>query len=534
MTLLAEKTEMRDGARRLSIHTRDFILDHTGLTKFFDPVPREALEAFRAALLPRTATFGRALQRSADRDLVGCCTGQFAIFVMQCYRAAQLVQRCRAANIDVDASDSDFLSRFLRSDFTAVEQATRRILTGRPGRPAWRTPARMIRNAFIRSPIVRHEIRPVDLQNEIVTIAVSSHLEKHAAAVDDTVCYVHPSVWYGPIETYQGTELTPVRDGLVEVARQAYAAVGAAFDACSERIISRWADSVPAAVYARLLDLKSRKLPRRLWIGSAGPLWSRMLGHAVRADGGHVTGHDHWTSVGFFRANVKAINDYECVDEFLALTDAQAKGLERTCRHDILVRRDKPRFGVIPGNPWLSNRNIAGNAAPATGNKVMLVINHFNGSGVAMYPDDSDYVLVDWHARLITHLQSNGYEVILKPHPQCLYGVPDGLRSLVGGRVLLEPFGEVCGQADVLIYDFPMSTTFAEGLEGSQPIVVVEFQQDLYEPGALDMLQRRCAVVQGWKDESGRRQVDWDALPAAVESTRHLSDPIFFKTYLTY
>ncbi len=521
---------------RLAVDPHKFVIDGKGLKDFFDPVPREELEEFRNALLPCTAAFGRTLERRIDRDTVACCAGHFALFVLRCFRAAQLVKRCDASHVEIILPEQDFLAAFMRSDLAPPEAFAKRLLQGPPPRQAWKAPARFIRNLLRRSIIRDGEFRSVDLENAIAVTSISQLIQKHASAIDDTVVYCHPSRWFGRLSPLTSMGLASIRNGLVESARQAYALVGANFDIASEKMIFRWAEIVPAAAQAHLIKLESKtiKLPRRLWIGSSGQIWSRILAHAVRSAEGEITGHDHGAGIGFLRANVKAINDFEVVNQFLTFTDMQVKGIERTYRDDIVVRPDRPRIGVAPGARLLSFPPAKSRQGPPIGKKVMIVTSYFSGSGVAIYPGESDYVRLDWYARLIVWLRSKGFEVLLKPHPECVYGIPQALRSLADDCVLHEPFGKIWEKADILLYDYPLSTSFGEGLFHDRPIVFVGFQLNSFDRVALDLLSLRCAIVEGYKDENGRRQVDWSALSEAFTTAPKLSDPAFFEAYLAY
>ena len=515
---------------------REFELGSDGVAQFADPVPRENIVAFRDVLLPLIAAFGRSFDSALDRDTVACCTGRLAIYAMHCFRASSLVRRCAEAGQKFQPPPKDFLFAFLNGSPDHVEAADSALRCGSPPRTNWKAPARSLRNTFRGGNIVEREFLPIDLGREIVTTAMWPLHQKHAGASDRKVVYCHPGRWLKPVD--YGIEepgLENIVHGLIQCVREAYEICDEIFDENAHTQIRYWTEAFPRTIQDHLRNLEKMKLPCRLWIGSASPVLYRMLVHAVRAAGGDVTSHDHGTSVGFFTRNVKAVNELEGVDRFLTMTADNAEGLRRSLRSDILVRTDIPEIGVVPGDRLLPAPGVLTRSGKQKdGMKIMLVTNVYSGSRVWMYPHESDAVILDWQARLIAWLERQGHKVLLKPHPECAFGPPGQLVDLGVNRVLSDAFGTVYGEADILLYDYPMTTTFAEGLASERPIVFVNFELEEFDQKASKLLNRRCAVVRGRKDSIGRRQIDWDELGKAFGRAPELRDTGFFDTYLAY
>jgi hypothetical protein len=110
----------------------------------------------------------------------------------------------------------------------------------------------------------------------------------------------------------------------------------------------------------------------------------------------------------------------------------------------------------------------------------------------------------------------------IPPHFACIQGV-----SVADGR-----FEDVLAQADVLLFDWLLSTTFGHTLKSDKPIVFVDFGLADLQPKAKAMLAQRCAVVDGGFDEQNRAVVDWAELHAAIDRAPTLQDDSFVREYL--
>jgi hypothetical protein len=81
---------------------------------------------------------------------------------------------------------------------------------------------------------------------------------------------------------------------------------------------------------------------------------------------------------------------------------------------------------------------------------------------------------------------------------------------------LEESFEKVWKTADLLLFDYPSSTTFGVALRTTKPIVLIDFGQFDWLPAAAQGLRQRCAVVDGRIDGRNRLMVSWEALQGAI------------------
>ena len=128
-----------------------------------------------------------------------------------------------------------------------------------------------------------------------------------------------------------------------------------------------------------------------------------------------------------------------------------------------------------------------------------------------------DIVAADWQSRLLSMLSDKGYNIFVKPHPLSKNNLPTKFFHSIGANVLNENFEDVYDLADVILYDYTLSTTFSIGLQTDREVVLVDFGYSNLPRPFWDKLDKRVARVQGWFDEKNRAQVSWTSLQDAID-----------------
>jgi hypothetical protein len=140
--------------------------------------------------------------------------------------------------------------------------------------------------------------------------------------------------------------------------------------------------------------------------------------------------------------------------------------------------------------------------------------------------------LLDWHARLLCKLQQSGYAVTLKAHPDSLFSPPDFFRRGVPAHVEPLRFEQVADEADLFLFDNPLSTTFGHALKSTKPVVLIDFGLTKFTERGRQLLERRCAIIEGQTDASDRWRTDWSDLNDAIREAPRLTESGFADTYL--
>jgi len=349
--------------------------------------------------------------------------------------------------------------------------------------------------------------------------------------------------WFGPLHRVQ-FEQTASRESVICGAIEA---VQAGFEAGGESLPDHLAQycrdylvQAMGSIDAHLQKLlrRPKRLPKKLWTGTGGIIWARILRHAVRRTGGEVTGFAHgWGGAGCWEAIAVTLTEFESCDCFVTYTEQHAKALEEGVVKDLLIPPTPPKVIAPPSlceTPFkiLQKRYAQPTSPPAKLKKVMYPSTVFDGERPRMILNFPDIVAIDWQSRFLAYLKQWGYEVIQKHHPESPVPPPIEFERRFQAKLSTEIFEDVLDSADVLIFDYSRSTSFGSALVSSKPVVLIDFGFSDWMPEARQMLAKRCRIVSGWFDKDNRAQIDWIDLKLAITEAPNLKDQTFIETYL--
>jgi len=375
------------------------------------------------------------------------------------------------------------------------------------------------------------------LREGIVTTKRGDILSFHAAAEERPVYQAAQGYWFAPLDP---SDLSARRfsvdprlwSGLEDVLVAAFRAGGEEpLPKVREHLVKafcRGASCVSA--HLRQLRARPRSLPRRLWTGSGGNVWDRMLRVAVREHGGEATVHAHAGAREYLVTPLLGFNEYFAADAFTTYTPEQAR-LAYAHIDERLLFGPAPRIEatVIPRRSDFWQTLVAQQPV----RKIMYMSTALLGKQrLPQAPFMSDVVALDWVVRLFGKLVDWGGEVVNKAHPESRWTPPEFCTRELGATSVLKPFEVVASNADLFLFDSVATSTFPPAMMTSKPIVIVDFGQLPWDLESLKLLRRRCSYVRGWFDAENRAQVDWEALQKAiVEAPALARDTTFIRTY---
>jgi hypothetical protein len=398
-----------------------------------------------------------------------------------------------------------------------------------PGR--LKAPFRLARDLVMQKQILRRVVRPLDLAQDIISTSVDALPELHASRVDERVVYQRWHVWFGPQTAKASSEHQRLANRAIEAISAGFAATGTPFDAVCADGLRGWLADAISLVEAHCAGAPRRSaLPRRLWTGSGGIIWNRILQWAVCAAGGTAVGHDHGSGVGHVAPEIyRTMFEYETTDHFATFTENQAEG------HRALF---SPHLLAIPRTvnvEAVADRRAArirpSRTTTGRPRKVMILSSYYFGDVITCEGFVPDLAMLDFEVRLIAELKLRGYEVIYKPHPLIVTRPPHDMAARLGAVELDRPSEEVLHLADVVLMSDAMSTAFASTLASDRPAVLVEFGLAPLTPKARALLMSRAPIVSARFDDQNRVQIDWDELAAAIEAAPRLDDGGFIDAY---
>lgn len=275
----------------------------------------------------------------------------------------------------------------------------------------------------------------------------------------------------------------------------------------------------------------TRKLPGHLFSGTGGKRMSRALGLEIMRRGGAAVRHDHGGSFVLLDSpDSVALNEMSVSTRFVVATPeaAESKGL-RVARQRAAQLGDCTIEGG-PGDPGLDVGAVGLARTPATGGRrrVMYVSTLFYGLHQVSPPVLPAPLYADWQTRLIAMLRDMPIDLVCKPHPGGLQP-PPALAPARNARTVAARFEEAVGDVDVLIYDFPATTTLAVGLCTDRSIVLIDHGTMRFGESHRDAIAARCRTVSAGYDERNRPMVDRDELETAICDGSTVVDPGYFR-----
>ena len=524
--------------RTLCLDPARLRLSEDGVEGFLWPVGLAELTAFRDRLLGDLCGLVRGAQArdAAEADLLRIALPGLLYRAMTLFEAAAVIERaaCRLEVPDRSGSLGPLLRGEAPRDYHLDPR--RRLRAPFPRQPLWRRAARLLRNRVAASPVPRRAAWEIDASRGVVAASLQASIPAHIAASGERAVYCHPQDWFPPPGA-TSADLRPLDPGLLDdtlmAVERATAAFGLALPALASAHLRGYVGELTALARRHLERLagKPRRLPRRLWLVSGVNPWARVLAMAVQRAGGEVTGHEHGTGESWAAACGDSLFEFDTLDRFVCYTEGNARRS--------LAQRDRGPLARHPGAEIVglpdARTEIArhgGRRAWPEQPKVLLVSTLYRADlHMRFKPAPADIVAADWQARLIGQLRRWGYAPLLRPHPEQGTGFPDGFAEQLAVPHIGGSFAEAQAQADILLFDLPLTSAIRDALRGDKPMVLVDFGQSTPADEARELLERRLPIVAGAFDAANRAQVDWEALRAALAAAPDLSDPAFFDNY---
>jgi hypothetical protein len=481
------------------------------------------------------------MAQNRDADLFGMCL--FAAYLgelLALYKAQAIVRRLRAMGRDpVFPRGSRIMAPLARGDALGASPTIAMLRKGYARPTKLRRFVRNARDFLLSTDVPRRPISALDTNADIVTVAIGEMILQHAAAIEDDVYFVRLDDWFSPLNSTDEArfDVTPNNDlvaSLIEISAEAFNAGGEPLEPQIAGYLREWIEQAGflADRYVSRLVADPKVIPRRLWRGTGGHLFGRLLSYACHQVGGTVTGHDHAHGQGMFASISDIILEHPGCDTFMVWSKTQQRMSLSSLRPDFTLQERPPVIAVVPGKfrPKIDAPRSTVRSELSPIRRIMYVGTLYNDEFGPLTPLIPDLVLIDWEVRLISHLIGWGYEVLVKPHPESRVQSVH-LFSELGARVIVGRFEEVYTESDLAIFGQPNATSFFSILGTGHPVVVADTGLHMWQPEALEMLKRRCGFVASTYTPENRLDTDWDKLRTAIDAAPKLSDSSLSQSY---
>jgi len=530
----------------LVLHPERMEVGAEGLSPFLWPVGVAELLVFRDRFASRLFQWIRSeqVERSRDAELVWLNAQQIIVEAMRLYNAAATARRLEGrAHLALPAEGQETLFHAVAADRAPVASVmTRRTLAGLPEDPSWRKALRIVKSQLRRGALPyrpRPLIRP---ERHIVTFSASPLILAHARAQDGPVVISKIDDWMTPGAlpgSYRGGCGDIGAASLLDLLRASFADEGESLPDVLARAFASFVEALcrRTAFHLEELERQAKRLPRIFWSGTGGILYNRVMSRAVAKAGGSAVGHDHGTGTGWWQTYYQTVTELNYVDRFVTYSDALADGLRHSLRQDLLADPERlPRIEAVP-RPHQAESATA-RAAPLSQARpsrpiktIMYVPTAYAGDNMYLLPLLADPVAVDWQCRLLAFLKAEGYDILIKPHPESYCRPPQAFTELFGARFVDGPFETAMNQADCLLFDYLQTSCIVDAVRSDRAVVLVEFPRLTLDPQARRLLERRAGFATGWFDANGRAQVEWPSLRAAIGAAAGRDDRTFAALY---
>ena len=528
----------------LNLDARDIPLTQSGVEGFYWPLARKEQQLQRDTTLAHLTEIVRngIVASDEDKTLLRLFYHWILAESISLYRAAAIVRRAARDSVSVQYPRESMMYAYTQSINQQSLDSSRlvKILAQGP-----------VTHGALLSPIVKSRryllwngVSKTSLlgyfQKEILACHRTPLLDLHAKMEHRLIKQTLFEDWFQPIGHFPKNQ--PIRssviDECIEAVRVGFLAGNEVMPTSQVRYLRGLIQEMSRYVRAHYFPLMRApsRLPKELWTGSGGNIFSRMLRNAVRSFGGRVIGHEHGAGESHIQYfNAKPVIEYESCDTFFTYSRKGANALNSNFDSSLHLGREAPRieslrqlendafyYSSFPKTDPHQVKNIMYPTTALLGERVTL--DHFLG----------DYVYLDWSARLIGKISEFGYTVIHKPHPGGDIQYPTQSTASSGTTVLHEPFERVINKADAFVLDFSRSSTFPAALASTKPIVYIDFGLESWHEDARALLESRVKIVCGYIDARNRLQVDWDDVRQAVVDACELTNRTIVNEYYSH
>lgn len=275
-----------------------------------------------------------------------------------------------------------------------------------------------------------------------------------------------------------------------------------------------------------------RRLPKSLYTGTGSKRLSRALGLEISRRGGDVVRCDHGGSFILLDSpDSVALTELSVSTRFVVATRRAAEGSNLQCGRRRIAAFSDCKIEGHRGDPGLDVGRAAfvrSRTVRKERRRVMYVSTVLYGLHQVSPPTMPAPLYLDWQERLIAMLKQMPIDLLCKPHPGGLKP-PAELDPMRHATAIDARFEQAVSQADVLVYDFPATTTLAVGLCTDRPIVLVNHGTMRFAESVRRQVESRCRIVETAYDEFNRPVVQARSLEEAICGGPDSVDPGFFR-----
>lgn len=513
----------------ISLVPSDFDPTNEGLMPFYWPVSRqEILTGSHKLCQTLIETLALAHGEGLDVEYLVDCSSKLTLTLTSLLQALLLTTRSRKDQVTLKVDpQARIWSALLAGQPVRANNLSETLAAGLTRAPHWR---RWLRPALDWKSDEVFRRRPVELiheEKDIVVVADSPLIRKMATKLDQRPKFVPLNEWfYKPTAQDWSQHRKAGGDpaviaALVHSLSADYLALEAPLNDQLQGYLRDWLADISSwyRYYAERIQRHSLKVPKNLWIGTAGIHWARILSRVVRQKGGVVTGHDHAHGSNYNLDALQPFSELNGCDQFVTFSPAHID-LFQTIGSKQMIDRPLPK--LIDANFSKPVRKNVGTGPVVR--SIMYLTPFCTRDQTGPFALMSPMVAIDWQCRLFHFLQQKGYRLLQKPHPESNYPPPAAYAEKFGVEAVGGKLEQEIQRADLILLDWHLTTTFGFVLNSDRSVVTFDFGLVNWPEDVRRGLAKRTALVPAWHEENNRVNCDWDRLERAIQEAPNLRD----------
>ena len=246
------------------------------------------------------------------------------------------------------------------------------------------------------------------------------------------------------------------------------------------------------------------RLPTEIWSGSCGRYVTRATVLAVRSNGGRAIGFDHGGSgvmvsdVAFF-----SLCDLSLRDQFVTTTPAASEFIRRANSLPKYLSTKETTFQGASGDPLFRRASTLPSRRKnrASRPRILFVNTIYTSLRQQLPPLLPDVLSISLQRQILDAISDLNVDLAVKPHPEG--NLQNSRHPLAEFAEIDErPFVEALEDADLLMFDYPQTTTFWETVCTDRSILFFDTGVSQFHAQSWELLQERCHVLKvEWNEE---------------------------------
>ncbi|WP_135081489.1 hypothetical protein [Terasakiella sp. SH-1] len=518
----------------LNYHPKDIKFDTSGVENFFLPVSNQETDVFVKTFCKQACAILRTynIEQNRQAEIAWLCLIYLGLEAVQFFIFARIKESCLEKGIQPRFDqENSILENLLHNNIASsnFDAAFHKILDKNSRGLMW---LRWLASPLKKDKFSRRPSKIISRKKQILCFSSEKWIQDLADYKEENLVLSHYQQWFDLKKS------SPINFANNDIANELVDLVLSLFSQNNLADIKLYRKSILQS-FIQLLDTtnlllvtaeKSQKnLPYRFWAPSMGNIANRILAHIIYKNGGENTAHDHGTGCGWMDCPEFALTEWSYCQKFIAYSDAHLQSIQKQIIPDYKLTDNSIKLEKTPVPLYDVPRKWDRKSGKHL--KIIYVPSHYMIERYYFPALQFDIAQIDFQTKLLMYLSSKGYEVVVKPHPGCKAGFPQQLLKMAGIKADNRPFEEAYNDADIMLMDYPQSTTFRTGLLSQMPIVIFDPGRTPFMNDALPSLEKRVVRLPLVYSDDNQIELDGEELEEAFVKALQLRDSSFQELY---